>query len=828
MSMTSFYGGQKGQDFELAEIFANRSELQADLNQRWLSAIPVGAYILISYGNDTTTYDENLKKDEEYQKNLGESGEVNYNSTFWRKIYIDKVEEIDTNGSYVFSTADRIGLAYEMLSQFTGATPRITVAYDKNTNAETLPSVAQSGTFKDPVFTFSLPRAWGFDSSFETLNANESPDFKLTENEEKTVKTITIKLPKSWDVQKRNFVALDADEAPTFDVSEDADNSVKYLDLGIPQAQVLQQGAINVGDSTTLPSFSLDSTDPNKPIISFIMPRAAWFYYVDKLNINAYTNTEAKVGDYVIDKETAYIYRVKSVDVNGLCTLEFKANLSGEDPDIKTIPISPYDTSTKQMVEPSVVASYTDSETERQGYTLTFNLPKALEVDATVKSAAPVDTPTVSKTYTNDKVTLGFSLPRGAQWYSGATLPSASLGAAGDFYLLTENVNNIDKGTIYKKESSEWVNTNASILGPISGVRLLPQETIQGTTDQETNDYMAAQLNNRGISPEQDQVVPVTFINTSLSNKKSSYYFYKINGSWTSQIISGDSAAIVVNVLSNSTTQSYSADYTNKLVDGAKADLSSNISKLNENLSADIKKNSDDISTLNGLVEENTGKIQQCESDIEDINTTIGNSSQEITNLKSKDIAIDGEINGIKSNITSINDNFKNYYTQRQSDEKFALISEVNTLKTTVGTKMNTTDANNTFATKSSVAELSGIVSTGLADRYTKDVVDGTFAKLADFTTLQNNYNTFKNSVDSAFVIGDTIVAQKVLGGDGSNLTNLNGANISASSLGTLKSNLKLPEDTVTALDSLTPKTGTEAWSSKISLKVGQMYLQHD
>ena len=48
----SFYGGPKGQDFNISRVFNNRShDLLEDLKMRWYSPVNVGDYVFISYGD---------------------------------------------------------------------------------------------------------------------------------------------------------------------------------------------------------------------------------------------------------------------------------------------------------------------------------------------------------------------------------------------------------------------------------------------------------------------------------------------------------------------------------------------------------------------------------------------------------------------------------------------------------------------------------------------------------------------------------------------------------------------------------------------------------
>lgn len=164
----SFYGGQKGRDFNLAKIFSNASELKADLDNGFSSDVAIGDFVMVAYGLKQTnitltsdsgdtiklTYCGNGKfKDAKgeyykYNKDLGwincsNNNEIlgflssvssdssrssyydnykkdksfsntNYNSTLWQKGFF---EEDQTNTILIHSSAAN-NLAYKLVSSF--------------------------------------------------------------------------------------------------------------------------------------------------------------------------------------------------------------------------------------------------------------------------------------------------------------------------------------------------------------------------------------------------------------------------------------------------------------------------------------------------------------------------------------------------------------------------------------------------------------------------------------------------------------------------------------------------------------------------------------
>lgn len=77
----AFYNGPKGSNFYIAEIYANSEALQKDLDLLNNSPIPVGAYVMISYGGteDTSAYQNEKVIDG-----------TNLNSSIWQKQILTK------------------------------------------------------------------------------------------------------------------------------------------------------------------------------------------------------------------------------------------------------------------------------------------------------------------------------------------------------------------------------------------------------------------------------------------------------------------------------------------------------------------------------------------------------------------------------------------------------------------------------------------------------------------------------------------------------------------------------------------------------------------
>lgn len=109
----SFYGGKSGAPFNIAAIFSNKVELDADQEKRFNSEVPMNSFVAISYGRkNTSDYATNKKID---QDKYGQQ----YNATLWYKVYSE------TTITETFAGEDRYGVKYVLIYDFAGQTPTI-------------------------------------------------------------------------------------------------------------------------------------------------------------------------------------------------------------------------------------------------------------------------------------------------------------------------------------------------------------------------------------------------------------------------------------------------------------------------------------------------------------------------------------------------------------------------------------------------------------------------------------------------------------------------------------------------------------------------------
>lgn len=168
--MKSFYGGPSGQSFEIAKIFNSKTEMFADLQQRWVSDVGVGAYVFISYGAPgSTEYNDNKTADDVSYKRV-------YNATLWQKIYIENptaATDEDFGLEVVFASGN-YGLGYRLITFCAGNTPRFIVGQNI-LDANDAPYVRVDNTNPDsPVLTFYLPHSWDFKTGQGTSDGTKT------------------------------------------------------------------------------------------------------------------------------------------------------------------------------------------------------------------------------------------------------------------------------------------------------------------------------------------------------------------------------------------------------------------------------------------------------------------------------------------------------------------------------------------------------------------------------------------------------------------------------------------------------------------------------
>ena len=227
--MYSFYGGQKGQDFKITRIFANRAiDMVGDLKARWTSPVNVGDYVFINYGDPSYMNEETSNYNTNLQIDLKDSGK-SYTNSLWQKIYVDRNLTVspdfpqNDNNIYIFLNLEEdnkeeygeslhevsdleseecFGFGYRLIACVTGVTPRIQVFHQTIDIEDGDPYVTLDLTNPDtPKIKFYLQRGQRIEEVYKNIvGSQEDPNvyFKtegtyFDKNGKQTYKTTMLK-----------------------------------------------------------------------------------------------------------------------------------------------------------------------------------------------------------------------------------------------------------------------------------------------------------------------------------------------------------------------------------------------------------------------------------------------------------------------------------------------------------------------------------------------------------------------------------------------------------------------------------------------------------
>lgn len=239
--MYSFYGGQKGQDFKITRIFANRAiDMVGDLKARWTSPVNVGDYVFINYGDPSYMNEETSNYNINLQIDLKDSGK-SYTNSLWQKIYVDRNLTVspdfpqNNNNIYIFLNLEEdnkeeygeslhevsdleseecFGFGYRLIACVTGVTPRIQVFHQTIDIEDGDPYVTLDLTNPDtPKIKFYLQRGQRIEEVYKNIvGSQEDPNvYFKTEgtyfDKNGNIKTATLTRPQ---------LTFDLPKAPTF------------------------------------------------------------------------------------------------------------------------------------------------------------------------------------------------------------------------------------------------------------------------------------------------------------------------------------------------------------------------------------------------------------------------------------------------------------------------------------------------------------------------------------------------------------------------------------------------------------------------------------
>lgn len=608
--MESFYGGPKGIDFEIKQIFTSKYQMDRDLTKGWTSSIFPGDFVIVSYGLPSdANYD--IYKNEDLQ-NYGKS----YNSTLWKKVFNDK----DGSGSAG-------GLSYEMQASMTGNTPRISLHDTEVLDADKDPNVIWDNTDLDrlwltfqlpqsqniqlgettvldcdkspsaeldttdinnPSLKLSLPQSQVIETALvELLNVGEEPTVSLETSGSYSINRPAIKfqLPVSQSLQEGTTTVLDSNETPYFEINfDDINNPV--INFFLPQSQVMGNPETIIVGPEENPSVQIDNTNINSPVLKFSLPESIKFYYGELLGertAGTYEETneafaDYNIGDYYINAPTGFIYKVtKKSDTT--CTFQYVACIQSPLPEIEVTKLDPYTNggSGYEPTAPTVVREFTN--TEETAWKLVFGLPSAVKYGVSFNFIGIDEEGSVSsKIISSDTVNLDFQIPRGSKLFAGLTVSDTSLNVTvdgaktGDLYL------NTDTGDIYSLGSNgTWVKNKGNLKGPVGeALKIVKSYTINETEtikDSLQNGVNYIEENYDGEISAED-IFSITWVEYE-TNQETSYWYYKAaDGVWGRVQLTGGIANLIDNDYNNEdggevTNKTYSVHYINTLIGGA-------------------------------------------------------------------------------------------------------------------------------------------------------------------------------------------------------------------------------------------------------------------
>lgn len=627
--MLNFYSGPSGRSFTISWIFATRygsgNSMTADIGMGWKSPIPVGSYVVISYGLPSDTQYDNYLKVDLTQAPTDEL-KRSYNSTLWQKVYDEKQSQYN-------------GINYEFICAMTGNTPKIEfITPIEVLDADEPPEIVYDKTKPDnPTILLKLPRSQvlSLNQPIEVLDANKNPYviydegskdaqgniipgphggtinnptlsmgipqsqqiqqgtinwIKANENPRFTIDSTNINrpvfnfwLPVAQQIQQGAITILDADENPRFEIdSTDPDKPI--LKFWLPQSQIMQDPTTTIIGPDQDPSVSLDDTNINKPKLEFELPRAVKFYYGSLLGErqdSQYTLTNLAfadygIGDYYINEASGFIYQVISKTGN-TCTFKYIASIQQPLPAVNTTPISPYKAD-KTQNNPKVTRAFTNNnQTE---WMLTFELPKIPLPDIEVEYIGSAEDGSASVAPSDENTMLfDFKIPTGSRMFAGDLVDAGKQDAVvpdakpGDLYL------NAQTGLIYilDKTSSIWNLQKGSLKGPVGdALHIIDKFSLTVADGFEDNIPNAV-----GVIQAQyptydrhDGVFAVTWKDVSKNTETSYWYFLDETDQWGRVQLTGGVMNLIQNQWVDSpetnpvTNQTYSIDYINKLIGG--------------------------------------------------------------------------------------------------------------------------------------------------------------------------------------------------------------------------------------------------------------------
>lgn len=538
--MRSFYGGPNGQSFKIEWVFSTRytpseddkviingteyqvpnNSMESDIYKGWKSPIPVGSFVVISYGLIGEGYYDGYKDCDILHAPVGDKR--SYSGTLWQKVY-------DESGG----TAT--GITYKFITAMTGNTPRIQV--EKETlHADQEPEVWIDLVDPDnPIITFKLPRSQVLSlyQPIETLTPESNPYVVYEEGTS----------------DKQGNISA----GPNGGTVDDP-----LLLMGLPRAVRFYYGELLGKRSAPDGIYKLTDED------------------------GTFADEGYAVGDYYINSKNGFIYKIIAKDGN-VYTFKYMASFQTPRPEIKSSSIPPF-TKTKEQSIPTVRGYYKDDEhTEwildfelpkaplATAESEAIGASEEPEVEVSIK-----DTETLLFDFKLPKATRMFVGQEVSEDALDAVVEGANTGdlylntATGEIYML------LPDGT--------WEKQTGSIKGPtgdplhiVRSYSTYEEDTYENGRDLIINRYVDEDGN--PYPYKSNELFAITFIGDGETTQDSSYWYFFVedgDGYWARIRITGGGGILsgIENSYVNSpkedpiTDKTYSIDYLNKLVGG--------------------------------------------------------------------------------------------------------------------------------------------------------------------------------------------------------------------------------------------------------------------
>lgn len=289
----SFYGGPNGADFHIAKVFKNRAELFQDAAKQYETAVPIGAYVLVSYGDvNSSEYENNREPDSAGYLMQGKIYGTEHNGNALAGTTATTV--IDTN---IFNYANVINTS---LASFTFKTdPSSSTYYYANQNSIRRGSyngtlwekkVSASGVIYYEELASLQGQAINFTVTGATVPANITPTVEEESDSTYDNKKYIVKIPVPWSISINRANSWTAATTPIQLTGPTIDNNNSKLTWTInkPRAHKIQLGNVTQGNpSDEVQVAMVDSVDNNNGLdvhaLNFTIPKA-WNIGIQAVN----------------------------------------------------------------------------------------------------------------------------------------------------------------------------------------------------------------------------------------------------------------------------------------------------------------------------------------------------------------------------------------------------------------------------------------------------------------------------------------------------------------------------------------------------------------